>query len=84
MLANDVLVLRPEVETHHVRRMRLTFAMLTAFGLLCLSAVPMQAKPEFAKKEKKGCTTCHVSAKTKDLNETGKYYKEHKELPKTN
>jgi hypothetical protein len=38
------------------------------------------ATPEITKKEKKPCTTCHVSAKEKDLNEVGKYYKEKKTL----
>ncbi len=35
------------------------------------------AKPEYTKKEKKACTYCHVSAKSKELNDAGKYYKEH-------
>ncbi len=35
------------------------------------------AKPEYAKKEGKPCTFCHVKAGSKDLNEAGKYYKEH-------
>ena len=34
------------------------------------------AKPEYTKKEKKGCTFCHVSG-SKELNDAGKYYKEH-------
>jgi len=34
-------------------------------------------KPEYTKKEKKACTYCHVSAKSKELNDAGKYYKEH-------
>ncbi len=34
------------------------------------------AKMEFAKKEGKTCTTCHVKAGQKDLNDVGKYYKE--------
>lgn len=33
------------------------------------------AKPDFAKKEKKTCTFCHVKAGSKDLNDAGKYYK---------
>ena len=36
-----------------------------------------QAKPEYAKKEKKGCTFCHVRMGSKDLTDAGKYYKEH-------
>ena len=34
-------------------------------------------KPEYTKKEKKACTYCHVSAKSSELNEAGKYYKDH-------
>jgi len=37
-------------------------------------------KPEYTKKEKKGCVTCHVNAKSKDLNDTGKCYGEKKDL----
>jgi hypothetical protein len=35
------------------------------------------AKPEYAKKEAKACTFCHVKAGSKELNDAGKYYKEH-------
>jgi hypothetical protein len=35
------------------------------------------AKPEYAKKEGKSCTYCHVKMGSKELNDTGKYYKEH-------
>lgn len=38
------------------------------------------AKPEYTKKEKKPCTFCHVKAGSKDLNDAGKYYKEHNSL----
>ena len=38
------------------------------------------ATPEFTKKEKKACTVCHVNAKSKDLNEVGKCYKERNSL----
>lgn len=53
-------------------------AMATAFLLTSTGVV--FGKPEYQKKEKKPCTTCHVSAKSKDLNETGKYYHEKKTL----
>ena len=36
-----------------------------------------EAKPEFSKKESKACTYCHVKTGDKELNEAGKYYKEH-------
>lgn len=32
---------------------------------------------QHAKKEGKTCTYCHPAGKFKELNETGKYYKEH-------
>lgn len=35
------------------------------------------AKPEYAKKEGKPCTFCHVKAGSKELNDAGKYYKAH-------
>ena len=56
-------------------------AMIVGGGLM-LFMTPTFGKPEFAKKEKKGCVTCHVSAKSKDLNDTGKCYKENKDLTK--
>ena len=38
------------------------------------------ATKDIAAKEKKGCVTCHVKLGDKELNDTGKYYKEHKTL----
>jgi hypothetical protein len=35
------------------------------------------AKPEYAKKEGKKCIFCHTKAGSKDLNDAGKYYKDH-------
>ena len=34
-------------------------------------------KPEFSKKEGKACTFCHPPGKFKELNDAGKYYKDH-------
>ncbi len=48
-------------------------------GLVLSSSVSF-GKPEYTKKEKKGCVTCHVSAKSKDLNDTGKCYHDKKDL----
>ena len=50
--------------------------VLSSFVLLNTSV--SYAKPEYSKKEKKGCTFCHVKAGSKELNDAGKYYKEHK------
>lgn len=64
--------------------MRLTKALLPCLAVCSVLFVlshRADAKPEFAKTEKKGCTTCHVSAKSKELNDTGKYYKQNKKLP---
>jgi hypothetical protein len=44
------------------------------FGVLFASAISF-AKPEYTKKEKTPCVTCHVTAKSKDLNATGECYK---------
>jgi hypothetical protein len=64
--------------------MRLTKVIVpsfVAFGLLLVGNYNVQAKPAYAKAEKTGCVTCHVSAKSKELNDTGKVYKETKKLP---
>jgi len=53
----------------------LPLAVLSA-GLMMTSSLSY-AKPEFTKKEKKPCTFCHVKAGKKDLNDAGKYYKDH-------
>jgi hypothetical protein len=44
------------------------------FGVLFSSAISF-AKPEYTKKEKVACATCHVTAQSKDLNPTGECYK---------
>ncbi len=49
---------------------------IAGFGLFFISSVG-HAKPEYSKKEKKGCTFCHVKAGSKDLNDAGTYYKAH-------
>jgi hypothetical protein len=36
--------------------------------------------PEYSKKEDKACTFCHPSVGKPDLNDAGKYYKEHHSL----
>ena len=57
--------------------MRLFKVMIVLFifcgGLLTLAT----AKPQYAKKEGKPCTFCHVKMGSKDLNDAGKYYKDH-------
>jgi len=50
-------------------------AVLGTGFLLCTFS--SYGKPEYAKKENKGCTFCHVKAGQKDLNDAGKYYQAH-------
>ena len=51
-------------------------AFVLFLGALMSSAIS-NAKPEYTKKEKKTCAFCHVTAKSKELNEAGQYYKDH-------
>ena len=57
-----------------MKLLRVFFA-LVVFGGAMLTFV--NAKPEYAKKEKKACTCCHPAGKMKELTDAGKYYKEH-------
>lgn len=61
-------------------------AVLTAGFLVCTTA--SYGTPDYSKKEKKGCAFCHAKiepgtvngkneAMVKNLNDAGKYYKEH-------
>ena len=51
---------------------------LIAIAIFSGAMIPLAtAKPEYAKKEGKACTFCHVKAGSKELNDAGKYYKEH-------
>jgi hypothetical protein len=51
-------------------------ALVLTFGLTFATTTSF-AKVEYSKKEKKGCTFCHVKAGSKDLNAAGNYYKDH-------
>jgi hypothetical protein len=48
----------------------------TLLGLICsgFGATLMLGKAEYTKTEKKPCTTCHVKAGSKELNDVGKCY----------
>ena len=67
--------------------MKLTVRILKIFlpagvlvSSLVLTTALSLAKPEYTKKEKKGCTTCHVAQGKKDLNDVGKCYETKKSL----
>lgn len=47
---------------------------VVVLGGLTLTSSMSFGKPEYTKKEKKACTYCHTSAKSKELNEVGKCY----------
>jgi hypothetical protein len=57
-----------------MRLLKVLFAVAILSGSLLTLAT---AKPEYAKKEGKACTFCHVKMGSKELNDAGKYYKEH-------
>lgn len=49
-------------------------------GVAFLFSPLATATPELAKKEDKQCVFCHTAIGKPDLNDAGKYYKEHKTL----
>lgn len=54
---------------------------LTILSAVALLFAPFAAgTPEFAKKENKQCVYCHTAIGKPDLNDAGRYYKEHKTL----
>jgi hypothetical protein len=63
-----------------MRILKVALPVVVGLAGLVLTSVNSSAKPEYAKKESKSCTFCHVKAGSKDLNDAGKFYKEHKSL----
>ena len=49
---------------------------LVAFAIAMTLPFGM-SKPEYSKKEGKGCTFCHPAGKMKELTPAGQYYKDH-------
>jgi hypothetical protein len=60
-----------------MRRFKIAVPVAILMGGLLVCTSLSFGKAEYTKKEKKGCTFCHVSAGSKDLNAAGKYYKDH-------
>lgn len=52
-------------------------ALAIVAGVTLLVAPLAIGTPEYSKKEKKQCIYCHTAMGKKDLNEAGKYYKDH-------
>ena len=63
-----------------MKTLKLAIPAVIALTGLILTSVATYAKPEYAKKEKKSCTFCHVKAGKKELNDAGNYYKQKKSL----
>jgi hypothetical protein len=64
-----------------MKTLRFALAISALVAGVLLSSMVSLAKPEFTKKERKACIHCHqTAAGGKDLNNAGKYYKEHKSL----
>jgi len=61
-----------------MRSLRISIPIGILIGWLALTASLTLAKPEYAKKEKKSCTYCHVKMGSKDLNDVGKCYQKNK------
>lgn len=61
-----------------MRKLILKIAVPSAVVLGGLMVTSLSfGKAEYTKKEKKGCTYCHVAQGKKEVNETGKCYAEH-------
>ena len=59
---------------------RLVQAACIGIALTFFGAALLQSKPEFTRKEGKGCVTCHVKVGSKELNDVGKCYEKNKSL----
>jgi hypothetical protein len=57
-----------------MRALRLLLPLAVLMTGLFVTSSTSFGKPEYAKKEKKSCTTCHVTQGKKDLNDVGKCY----------
>ncbi len=57
-----------------MRALRIALPVAALIAGLFVTTTASFGKPDYAKKEKKSCITCHVAAGKKDLNDTGKCY----------
>jgi hypothetical protein len=68
------------LEEFMVKLLRFLIPAVILISSLVLTSQLSVAKPEYTKKEKKGCVSCHVVQGKKDLNDVGKCYEEKKSL----
>jgi hypothetical protein len=61
-------------------KVRFVAPFMVLFAGFVMTSSLSFAKKEYTAKEKKPCVTCHTAASSKELNETGKYYKDKKTL----
>jgi len=61
-----------------MRALRIAIPLAMVTGWLLLTSSLTLGKQEYAKKEKKSCTYCHVKIGSKDLNDVGKCYQKNK------
>mgnify|MGYP001249978056 CR=1 FL=1 len=63
-----------------MKALQLAIPLFVLLGGLTVSTTLSYGKVEYTKQEKKACTVCHVSAKSKELNAVGKCYGEKQTL----
>ncbi len=61
-------------------KLKLLMPVIILIGGLTIPSAVSFGKPEYTKKEKKGCIVCHTKANSKELNKVGDCYKEKKTL----
>ena len=54
--------------------------VLAALLLVAFTSAVTHGRPEYSKKEKTACTTCHTKTGSKELNDVGKCYAQKKSL----
>jgi len=66
-----------EILTRSILFLKIALPLALIAGGMMVSTQFTFGKAEYTKKEKKGCTYCHVAAGKKDLKNIGKCYAEH-------
>lgn len=58
-----------------MKTLKVAISVVGLMVCFSISASLLFGKAEYTKKEKKGCTYCHVKTGSKDLNDVGNCYK---------
>ena len=59
-------------------QLKVVIPAVILMGGFLLSSTASYGKAEYTKTTKKACIYCHIKANSKELNDAGKYYQEHK------